>query len=98
MPPRLYQIADDCFLAQLPARFQPMQPLYQDESFAVLAYEDRDLLPDLQDALGDLLHLAGIERRSPLRRHIDARNGECLALHHGLATQNDMLEQRNGAG
>jgi hypothetical protein len=31
------------------------------------------------------VRLLGIERGATLRGHVDARNGKCLALHHGLA-------------
>jgi hypothetical protein len=29
-----------------------------------------------------LLRLLGIERRAPLRRHVDVGDRECLAFHH----------------
>src|SRR5260370_40189488 len=72
MPPGLHQIAKNSFFSQLPARFQAMQPFYQDETFAIPAHEDWYLLPDLQYAFGDLLCLLGIERDSALGRHVDA--------------------------
>src|SRR4029450_11080266 len=83
MPPCLHEIAEDGLFAQLLACLQTMQPFYQHETVAVLPHQDRALLADLQDTLGDLLRLLGIERRAALRRHIDLCDRECLALHHG---------------
>src|SRR5205814_2209199 len=37
---------------------------------------------DLEDALGDLLRLFGVERRAPFHRHVDGGDRERLALHH----------------
>jgi hypothetical protein len=65
----LHDVSDDGFLAQLLARLQTMQPLHQDETFAVLPHQDWALQADLEDALGDLLRLLGIERRAPFHRH-----------------------------
>src|SRR5207248_171701 len=45
--------------------------------------QDRALQPDLQNAFGDLFRLLRIECRTPLRRHVNVSDGECLALHHG---------------
>src|SRR5262245_45185749 len=83
MPAGLHDVSDDGFLAQLLARFQTMQPFHQDETFAVLPHQDRALQADLEDALGDLLRLLGIERRAPFHRHVDVSDRERLALHHG---------------
>src|SRR6516162_9349343 len=60
-----------------------MQPFHQDETFAVLPHQDRALQADLEDALGDLLRLLGIERRAPFHRHVDVGDRERRALHHG---------------
>jgi malate synthase len=65
------------------ARLQTMQSFHQDEAFAVLPHQDRALQANLQDALGDLLRLLGIERRAPLHRHVDVGDRKCLAFHHG---------------
>jgi hypothetical protein len=46
-------------------------------------FHDRALQADLEDALGDLLRLLGIERRAPFHRHVDVGDRERLALHHG---------------
>jgi hypothetical protein len=74
----LHDVSDDGFLAQLLACLQTMQPLHQDETFAVLPHQDWALQADLEDALGDLLRLLGIERRAPFHRHVDV--GEPLFL------------------
>jgi len=47
-----------------------MQPFHKDEMFAVLPHQDRALQADLEDALGDLLRLLGIERRASFHRHM----------------------------
>src|SRR5262249_36361873 len=47
VPPGLHEISDDRVLAQLLARFQPMQPFHQDETLAVLPHQNRGLLADL---------------------------------------------------
>src|SRR5262245_57737661 len=86
MPPRLNEIAEDGRLAKLPARLQPVQTFDQDEAFAVLPDEDRRLLPHLQHALGDHLHLRGLESGAPRDRHIDVRNRQREALHHRVAS------------
>src|SRR6266478_1308105 len=83
MPAGLDDVSDNGFLAQLLARLQTMQPFHQDETFAVLPHQDRALQADLEDALGDLLRLLGIERRAPFHRHVDVGDRERLALHHG---------------
>ena len=70
MPSGLHEISDDGFLTQLLARFQTMQPFHQDQTFTVLPHQDRVLQADLEDTLGDLLRLLGIERRPPLHRHV----------------------------
>src|ERR1700693_3999344 len=81
----LHQVSDDRFLAERLAGFQPMQALDQDEAIAVTTHQDRRLLPDLEHALRKLLHGRGLERRAALHRHIDVRDWEFLALHHGWA-------------
>jgi hypothetical protein len=83
MPARLHQVSRDGLLAQPFARLQTVQSFDQHETFAVLPHEDGSLQADLQDALGDLVCLLGVERRAPLRRHVDVGDRECLALHHG---------------
>ena len=47
-----------------------------------LPAQDRALQADLEDALGDLLRLFGVERRAPFHRHVDGGDRERLALHH----------------
>jgi hypothetical protein len=51
-------------------RCSPSTEGHQDETFAVLPHQDRTLQANLQDALGDLLHLLGIERRTTLHQHV----------------------------
>jgi hypothetical protein len=47
-----------------------------------LPAQDRALQADLEDALGDLLRLFGVERRAPFHRHVDGGDRERLGLHH----------------
>jgi len=82
---RLDKIAGNCFFAELLAGLQSMQALHQHKPITVAPHQDRDLQSNLQDAFGELVRLLGIERGATLRGHVDARNGKCLALHHGLA-------------
>src|SRR5262245_18758216 len=79
IPAGLHDISDDGLLAELLARLQPMQPFHQDETFGVLPHHDRALQADLEDALGDLLRLLGIERRAPLHRHADVGDSHFTA-------------------
>jgi hypothetical protein len=83
MPARLHDVSDDGVLAQLLAGLQTMQPFHQYETFAVLPHQDRALQADLEDALGDLLSLLGVEHRAPFHWHVDVGDRERLALHHG---------------
>src|SRR5882757_3026458 len=80
---RLHQISDDRLLAQGLAGFQPVQALHQHETVAVATDQDRALLPGLENALGELLHGRGLERRAALCRHIDVGDREFFTLHHG---------------
>jgi hypothetical protein len=60
-----------------------MQTFHENEAFAVLPYEDRGLLADLQHALGGLPRFLGIERRAPLRQAIapaPAKDPMCKVL------------------
>src|SRR4029077_2593630 len=75
--------AENGFFAELLAGFQPVEAFHQHEPVAIPPYHDRGLLAVLQNALGDLPRLGDVERGAPFRRHIDFRNRECLALHHG---------------
>src|SRR4249919_629549 len=80
---RLHEVAENGFFAELLAGFQPVEAFHQHEPVAIPPYHDRGLLAVLQNALGDLPRLGDVERGAPFRRHIDFRNRECLALHHG---------------
>src|SRR3981189_2637572 len=80
---RLHQISDDRLLAQRLAGFQTVQALHQHETVAVAPHQDRALLPGLENALGELLHGRGLERRAALCRHIDVGDREFFTLHHG---------------
>ena len=75
-----YALAD-CLV--LPSDYPETWGLVVNEALAILPHQDRGLQTDLQDALGDRLRLLGVERGAPLRRHIDVRDRECFALHHG---------------
>src|SRR5262245_7490329 len=79
----LHDVADDGRFTERLAGFQPMQPFDQHVAFAVAADQDGRLLADLKDALGDLGHGLGLERRTTLHRHIDVGDRKYLALHHG---------------
>ena len=69
MQSRLHEVAENRLLAELPARFQSVQPFHQDKTIAILPHQDRRLLADLQYALGDLPRLGDVERGPPFRRH-----------------------------
>jgi len=56
--------------------------IYPAELLRALPHQDRALQADLEDALGDLLRLFGVERRAPFHRHVDGGDRERLALHH----------------
>jgi hypothetical protein len=43
MPPRLPEVTENRLFAQLPASFQTMQALHQDEAVAVLPHQDNML-------------------------------------------------------
>ena len=72
--PRVDQIAEDRCFAELPAGFEPVQALHQDEAIAVAPDQDRRALAVPQDALGDFIHGLGIERGPALDRDVDARD------------------------
>jgi hypothetical protein len=82
MPPCLHEIAQNSIFSQLPARFQAVQPFHQDETFAIPSHQNRYLLSDLQNALGDLLRLFRIKRCSTFGRDVDVCDCKFLALHH----------------
>src|SRR5436190_16971147 len=95
MAARLHEISENRVFSQLAARLQAVQPFYQDKALAVAPHQNRHLLPDLQNALGDLLRLFRIKRGPAFGRHIDVRDDEFLAFHHGGGT---WLMPRPGAG
>src|SRR5262245_2254115 len=80
---RRHDVADNGCFTECLAGFQPMQPFHQHVAFAIAADQDGRLLPDLKDALGDLGHGLGLERRTTLHRHVDVGDRKYLALHHG---------------
>ena len=85
MSTRLDKVAQNGLFSQLPACFQAVEPFHQDEPIAIAPHQNRYLLAQLQNALGDLLRLFRIEHRSALGRDVDARDCNPLLLHHGCA-------------
>src|SRR5579864_8347775 len=79
----LYQVRKDRLFAQCLARLKAMQTLHEDEALAIAPDLDWSRLPDLKHALRNLSHRVGLKRRTALYRHINPRNRQLFASHHG---------------
>src|SRR5213596_3540347 len=83
---RVDQIAKDTGFAELLAGFEPLQALHQDETIAVTPHQDRGLLAERHDALGELVDDRRLELGAAFNRNIDVGDRNRLTLHHGLVS------------
>jgi len=83
MPLGLDKVREDRFFAQCLARLKSMQTVHQDEALAIAPDQDWGRLPDLEHTLRNLSHGVWLKRRAALYGHIDVRDCQPFAPHHG---------------
>jgi hypothetical protein len=91
----LDKIPEDRFLAQCLARLKPVQTVHEDETLAIATDLDWGRLPDLKHTFGNLSHSVRPKRRAALYRHVDFRDRQPFASHHGPAPLSTACEKRH---
>jgi len=80
------QQPDDGPFPERLARFQPMQPLDQNEAVFVRPNENWSLLSDVQNARRDFLNHFGFESFSPFHGNVDLVDWEAFRFEHSFSS------------
>ena len=80
------QQSDDGAFPKRLARFQPMQPLDQNEAVFVRPNENWSLLSDFQNARRDFLNHFRFESLSPLHGNVDLVDWEAFRFEHSFSS------------
>jgi hypothetical protein len=83
----LDEVSIDRLFAQCIARFEAMQPVYENEPITIAPNWDGCLLSDFQHTLRDLLDGLWVERSAALYWYVDVRDRKFFSPHHGLSPE-----------